>query len=248
MCAVSVIVIGGGFSVDKIPKGGNAVFRQDEIRRRRNARIQEGDGEPPVGGVSCFGCKEPVLVRHCKHLLSYLIKVCRKAFFGNGAHILMQRGKERMAVPEKQNEMEALAALMGEQGQEGLAMLRRMQRLQRLIGSQERPQPTPPDLQPQTAEIFARNRQENMISAAIPFLNWEYQKDLYLIVRLMEIRRVLENDCVAARERQKEPPAKRRRKLLGAVQGYLPAAERGQLETILKVLDMQEIMEREGGK
>lgn len=44
-----------------------------------------------------------------------------------------------------------------------------------------------------------------MISAAIPFLNREYQKELYLVVRLMELRRVMGSELLETRERQEEP-------------------------------------------
>ena len=40
----------------------------------------------------------------------------------------------------------------------------------------------------------------------------------------------------------------RQRKLLQAVQEYLPAEERNQMQTILRMMDMKEIMEREGLK
>ena len=45
MGAVTVIVIGLFFSMDQITKGDDAVFWQDKICRRGNARIQKGDGE-----------------------------------------------------------------------------------------------------------------------------------------------------------------------------------------------------------
>ena len=79
----------------------------------------------------------------------------------------------------EQKQMEMLSALMGEEGQDAAKMLLRMQRLQRLLGA---PQDTalPPAPQ-EEADVFSRSRRENMISAAIPFLNREYQKELYLV-------------------------------------------------------------------
>ena len=58
MGAVTVIVIGFVFSVDQIPKSNDAVFGQNEISDRRNARIQKGDREP-VLLFGPFGCKDP---------------------------------------------------------------------------------------------------------------------------------------------------------------------------------------------
>ena len=100
----------------------------------------------------------------------------------------------------EQKQMEMLSALMGEEGQDAAKMLLRMQRLQRLLGA---PQDTalPPAPQ-EEADVFSRSRRENMISAAIPFLNREYQKELYLVVRLMELRRVMGSELLETRERQ----------------------------------------------
>ena len=100
----------------------------------------------------------------------------------------------------EQKQMEMLSALMGEEGQDAAKMLLRMQRLQRLLGA---PQDTalPPAPQ-EEADVFSRSRRENMISAAIPFLNREYQKELYLVVRLMELRRVMGSELLETRGRR----------------------------------------------
>lgn len=146
----------------------------------------------------------------------------------------------------EKNGMDMLSALMGEQGQDAVKMAQRIGRLQRLIGSAEKP--IPPVQKKEEGELFARNRNENMISAAIPFLNWEYQRDLYIVVRLMEMQRVLGGSLLETRGRQEEPPRLRQRKMLGAVQEYLLPEERRRLQTLLKMLDIKEIMEQEDSK
>ena len=148
----------------------------------------------------------------------------------------------------EKNGMEMLSALMGEQGQDALKMMQRVQRLQRLMGSAAPQVPAPPVEKKEEVELFARNRNENMITAAIPFLNREYQRDLYIVVRLMEMQRVLKGGLLEAREKQEEPPRLRQRKMLRAVQEYLPQEERNRMQTILRMMDMKEIMEREGLK
>ena len=145
------------------------------------------------------------------------------------------------------NGMEMLSALMGEKGQDTLKMIQRMERLQRLMGAQKPAGQTPPAIErKEEGELFARSRNESMISAAIPFLNREYQREIYIILRLMEMRRVLNGGLLEAREKQQEPPHLRRRKMLRVVQNYLPSEQRQQMETILKMMDMREIMELEG--
>ena len=147
----------------------------------------------------------------------------------------------------EKNGMEMFSSLMGEQGQDALQMMHRMERLKRLMGSGEKKETVPPNPMAE-ANLFSRNRQENMLSAAIPFLDKEYQKDLYIIVRLMEMRRVLQSGLLEVREKQEEPPSLRRRKLLGVLQRYLPVEERQQMETMLKMMDVREIMGREEKK
>lgn len=140
----------------------------------------------------------------------------------------------------EQKQMEMLSALMGEEGQDAAKMLLRMQRLQRLLGA---PQDTalPPAPQ-EEADVFSRSRRENMISAAIPFLNREYQKELYLVVRLMELRRVMGSELLETRERQEEPLRLRQKKLLQAVEKYVSQQERGQVQLLLKMMDMKETL------
>ena len=134
----------------------------------------------------------------------------------------------------EQKQMEMLSALMGEEGQDAAKMLLRMQRLQRLLGA---PQDTalPPAPQ-EEADVFSRSRRENMI------LNREYQKELYLVVRLMELRRVMGGELLETRERQEEPLRLRQRKLLQAVEKYVSQQERGQVRLLLKMMDMKEIL------
>lgn len=148
---------------------------------------------------------------------------------------------------EKQgnDRMGLFSEMLGEQGMEAFRMLERMERLRRLMGTAV-PSERAVVEQKETPESFGRNANENMIFAAIPFLDREYQRDLYVIVRLMEMRRVLSGEMLEARGRQEESPALRRRKLLGAVRPYLEQEQRRQLDTIVKVMDVREILRREG--
>ena len=67
--------------------------------------------------------------------------------------------------------------------------------------------------------------------------------------RMMEMRRVLGEGSLEARERQEEEhPSVRRQKMLGAVQPYLSEREQRQMENILKMMTMREIMGREEAK
>lgn len=139
---------------------------------------------------------------------------------------------------EEQNRM--LSAMMGRQGQEALQMMERMERLKKLMGN-SLPQQKMIAVQEET-ELFARSRSENMITAALPFLDRGCQREMYVLVRLMEMRRVLQSGFLETREKQEEGAAVRRQKLLQAVGAYLPAEEQKQLEMLAKTMLMKEWM------
>ena len=120
-----------------------------------------------------------------------------------------------------------------------LALMARLQRLRRLTQSagegKEVPQETPLP--------FAEEKGERILMTAIPFLDWAYQKDLYVIVRLMEMRRMLSGGLLQARSKEAVPPALRRRQMLSAIRPCLSAEEQRQLDTVLKVMDATSILE-----
>ena len=138
---------------------------------------------------------------------------------------------------EKREEM--LTEMLGEKGQDALQMIRRMERLQRLMGTSN--QEKHANIVSVEKESF-RSDKEEMITAALPFLDREYQKEVYVMVRLMEMRRVLQGDLLELREKQELPAELRRRQMLGTIQPYLGQEERQQLEQIVKIMDVKTIM------
>ena len=144
-----------------------------------------------------------------------------------------------------QNGMELFSTLNG--GQDTIQMLQRMERLKRLVGTAKQ---TEERVEVRPEGPFLRSRREDMLSAALPFLDREYRKGLYVFVRMMEMRRVLGEGSLEARERQEEAehPSVRRQKMLGAIQPYLSEREQRQMENILKMMTMREIMGREETK
>ena len=138
---------------------------------------------------------------------------------------------------EKREEM--LTEMLGEKGQDALQMIRRMERLQRLMGTPKQENHT--NIISVEKGSF-RSDKEEMITAALPFLDREYQKEVYVMVRLMEMRRVLQGDLLELREKQELPAELRRRQMLGTIQPYLGQEERQQLEQIVKIMDVKTIM------
>ena len=57
-----------------------------------------------------------------------------------------------------------------------------------------------------------------------------------------ELRRVMGSELLETRERQEEPLRLRQKKLLQAVEKYVSQQERGQVQLLLKMMDMKEIL------
>ena len=139
-----------------------------------------------------------------------------------------------------------LAEMMGDQGREALQMMQRMERLRKLMGTTDcRNTAVVPR---QEEGVFARSRSEEMITAAIPFLDRHYQKGIYVMVKMMEMRRVLQTGMLETRGKTDEPLAERRQQLLGAICPYLPDTEKNQLEMIMKMMMIQKMMGQEEKK
>ena len=90
-------------------------------------------------------------------------------------------------------------------------------------------------------------KQEKMLMAAIPFLDQEYQRDLYVVVRLMEMRRMLTGGVLQARSRDTLPPSVRRRQMLSAIRPCLSQGEQTRLDTLMRVMDAREILIQKEG-
>lgn len=111
----------------------------------------------------------------------------------------------------------------------------RLARLRRLMGQEASPQPMP-------ATEEEGEKQEKVLMAAIPFLDQAYQRELYVVVRLMEMRRMLTGGMLQARSRDTLPPAVRRRQMLSAIRPCLSQNEQTQLDTLMRVMDAREIL------
>lgn len=119
----------------------------------------------------------------------------------------------------------------------------RLERLRRLMG-QDMPQPVQ---QSALAVEEEGEKQEKMLMAAIPFLDQEYQRDLYVVVRLMEMRRMLTGGVLQARSRDTLPPSVRRRQMLSAIRPCLSQGEQTRLDTLMRVMDAREILIQKEG-
>lgn len=124
-----------------------------------------------------------------------------------------------------------------------LGLAGRLERLRRLMG-QDMPQTAQ---QPVPTSAEDGEKQEKILMAAIPFLDQEYQRDLYVVVRLMEMRRMLTGGVLQARSRDTLPPSVRRRQMLSAIRPCLSQGEQTRLDTLMRVMDAREILIQKEG-
>ena len=144
----------------------------------------------------------------------------------------------------EKKDMEMLSAILG--GAEPLQMLQRMERLKKLMGTPQLQRETEHLKTEGSGDLFARSKNEDMITAAIPFLDREYRKGVYVLVRLMEMRRVLEDGFLETRERQEEPPDIRKQKMMHAIQPFLREEERKQMDMFIKLMAVRKLAGQEG--
>ncbi|WP_304507790.1 hypothetical protein [Anaerotignum sp.] len=146
-------------------------------------------------------------------------------------------------------QMKLLTGMMGAEGNDALQMIDRIERLRRLLGNAEVQKQQDIQVKENSAleSPFGSTQGENILFAAIPFLDMEFQKNIFVAVRFMELRRVLEGTKLEAREKQ-EDPVSRRHKMLRAIQPYLATEDKKQLDTMIKIMEIREIMGRKEGQ
>lgn len=94
-------------------------------------------------------------------------------------------------------------------------------------------------------DAFSPSRQMKLISAAIPFLDKEYQKNIFIAIRLMEMKKAMGTDVVMMQkqETQKENTVQRRNKMLAAMRPYLNHDEKQKLDVLIRAIEMKKIFD-----
>lgn len=150
-------------------------------------------------------------------------------------------------------QMKLLSGMMGAEGSDALRMMERIERLRRLFGNTETQKSQ--DIQAKEASVptspFGTTQGESILSAAIPFLDMDFQKNIFVVVRLMELRRVmdgnqLEGSQLEAREKQ-EDPVFRRHNMLRAIRPFLQVEQKQQIDSMLKIMEIREILDQKEG-
>lgn len=95
----------------------------------------------------------------------------------------------------------------------------------------------------EVTDPFSPSKPMKLVNAAIPFLDKEYQKNIFIAIRLMEMRRAMNTDMVVMQrqETHRESSIERRNKMLAAMRPYLNHDERQKLDVLMKAMEMKKI-------
>ncbi|MPM75979.1 hypothetical protein SDC9_122974 [bioreactor metagenome] len=130
-----------------------------------------------------------------------------------------------------------LSQLMG--GNNDPTEMMKMVETAKMIGAamntkEEKPIIKMEEVQPKEDEDI-RNRQIKAINAALPFLDKEYQKGLFMVIKLMEINRFSPQGSIMAMEKGGDNPQRRRIEMINAFNGFLSVEEQKKLGAFLKM-------------
>lgn len=130
-----------------------------------------------------------------------------------------------------------LSQLLGGNGD--TADMMKMMETAKLLGAamntkEESPIVKMEEVQPKEDEDM-RNRQIRAINAALPFLDKEYQKGLFMVIKLLEINRFSPQGGIMAMEKGGDSPQRRRIEMINAFNGFLSVEEQKKLGAFLKM-------------
>lgn len=149
------------------------------------------------------------------------------------------------------DKMELFSKLLGQTPPEGFDLVKTMEMVQKiqgvmgLLGNLSTPKEGENKREEEEEGVlFAMSRPEKMVHAAIPFLDASYQKNVFVAMKLLEIQRAMATEVAAieSRSKEEEPPKKRRIQMLCALKPYLEQGEKGQLEQLVKVMEVEELL------
>lgn len=145
------------------------------------------------------------------------------------------------------DKIQAFSKLMGGEGggdikqEDLLKMIQMIQGLKGLFGTplkeeQNEKEDGPEVIAPEDSKI-------KVLNAALPFLDKEYQKDLYIAVKLMEMRSIRSSQVLSIQsDEAKKPGTDRRNAMLKAVKPYLNQNEQRSIDMLMRVMKMREAM------
>ena len=94
-------------------------------------------------------------------------------------------------------------------------------------------------------DIFSASKNAQVINAAIPFLDKEYQKGLSVSLKVMEMQKILSssNNITAQNRNESIDINERRKKMLKALKPYLSVEEQNDVDIVIRAMEMKSFFE-----
>ena len=87
----------------------------------------------------------------------------------------------------------------------------------------------------------------NFIYAAIPFLNEEYQKSIYIAVKLIELKKAFDMPVISIQSKTVQKSSyERKKELLSVIKKYMSKEEAAKIDSILKFIEMRKLINMKG--
>lgn len=86
------------------------------------------------------------------------------------------------------------------------------------------------------------SREKKIIDAAIPFLDKDYQKGIYIAMRLLDIKKAFNETELFAQSSDSQENGDSRRKMLLSIKPYLKENERAEVDILLKAMEMRNLI------
>ena len=120
-----------------------------------------------------------------------------------------------------------------------LSAMKKVEKIKAFMDSQAKVDEAKPIAQ-KSDNIYDSNK---FIYASIPFLNEEYQRSIYIVVKLMELKRVFDMPVISIQSKTSQKSSfERRRELLNTIREYIPKEDATKLDNILRFMEMRRLM------
>ena len=87
------------------------------------------------------------------------------------------------------------------------------------------------------------NNNNDFIYAAIPFLNEEYQKSIYIAVKLMELKKAFDMPVISIQSKKPQKSSiERKKELLNVLKSYMSKEDAVKIDNILRFIEMRKLI------
>ena len=94
------------------------------------------------------------------------------------------------------------------------------------------------------------NKNNEFIYAAIPFINEEYQKSIYIAIKIIELKKIFDMNIpsisIQSKNKMEKTTFERRKELLNIIKKYISKEDADKIDNIIKIIELKKIINLEG--